>query len=126
MVALMDTGAIRDLDDALRITGGSRELADELFVQFLDELPAQIAEVEVFLAENARADLRNLLHQIRGGASVCAVKPFIQALDDLHQHIKSGGNRKEAFVCMTALRQRTDELLQLHDSVYRDVSSVPR
>lgn len=122
----MDTGAIRDLDDALRITGGSRELADELFVQFLEELPAQMAAVEIFLANSAEGELRDLLHQIRGGASVCAVKPFIEALDELHQQIKFSSDRNEALVCMTALRQRTDELLQLHDSVHRDVSSVPR
>lgn len=107
-----EMGAVRDLDEALRITGGSRELVDDLFTQFLDELPGQMAEVEIFLANDAHRELRDLLHQIRGGASVCAVRPFIEALDDLHQHIKFSGTREDAMSRMAILRQRTDELLQ--------------
>ena len=106
----MTMDPIRDLEEALRITGGSRELADELFSQFLGELPAQISEAEVLLANGAHSELRDLLHQIRGGASVCAVKPFIQALDELHQEVKFSGDFNKTMALMEMLRQRTDEL----------------
>ena len=105
----MDT--IRDLDEALRITGGSRELADELYEQFIDELPAQMARIEALCSEGANGPLREMLHQGKGGASVCAVKPFIEALDNLHEDVKNRAKADQVRDSLAALRRRAGELL---------------
>jgi HPt (histidine-containing phosphotransfer) domain-containing protein len=105
----MDT--IRDLDEALRITGGSRELADELYQQFIDELPAQMAQIEALCAEGANGLLREMLHQVKGGAAVCAVKPFIEALDNLHQDVKIRAEADQVRNSLAVLRRRAGELL---------------
>ena len=102
---------IRDLDEALRITGGSRELADELYEQFIDELPAQMAKIEALCAEGANGPLREILHQIKGGASVCAVKPFIEALDNLHEDVKTRADANQVQDSLAMLRRRAGELL---------------
>jgi HPt (histidine-containing phosphotransfer) domain-containing protein len=102
---------IRDLDEALRITGGSRELADELYQQFIDELPAQMAQIEALCAEDANGPLREMLHQVKGGASVCAVKPFIEALDNLHQDVKTRAEADQVRNSLAVLRRRAGELL---------------
>lgn len=102
---------IRDLNEALRITGGSRELADELYEQFIDELPAQMAQIEALCAEGANGPLREILHQVKGGASVCAVKPFIEALDNLHEDVKTLAGADQVRDSLAVLRRRAGELL---------------
>ena len=102
---------IRDLDEALRITGGSRALADELYGQFIDELPAQMAQIEALCAEGADGPVREMLHQVKGGAAVCAVKPFIEALDSLHEDVKARAGADQVRDSLTLLRQRAGELL---------------
>jgi HPt (histidine-containing phosphotransfer) domain-containing protein len=81
---------LRDLDEALRIAGGSRELVDELFAQFCAELPACMAAISELTAAGAHDQMREELHQLKGGAVVCAVKPFIEAVDDVHRAVKTG------------------------------------
>ena len=76
--------AFRDIDAALRITGGSRALADELFDQFRAELPHHMVQLEALVAAMDMTGLRQQLHQLKGGAAVCAVTAFIEVLDELH------------------------------------------
>ena len=80
---------LRDLDEALRIAGGSRELVDELFGQFRAELPGRMATISELAAGGDYARMREALHQLKGGAAVCAVKPLIAALEDLHRAVRS-------------------------------------
>ena len=83
---------LRDLDEALRIAGGSRELVDDLFAQFCAELPGRMAVIEELSVTGDRQGLREALHQLKGGAAVCAVKPFLAVLEELHQAARSGGS----------------------------------
>lgn len=90
----MDTGnkalQDRDLAEALRISGGARDLADELYAQFLAELPGYLKGIRQLLEDRKDAPLRDLLHQLKGGAAVCAVKAFLAILDELHRAVKAG------------------------------------
>jgi len=63
----------RDLDEALRITGGSLDIADSLLEQMLAELPAQLEAAGTALAAGDWVALRALVHSIKGGTAVCAV-----------------------------------------------------
>jgi HPt (histidine-containing phosphotransfer) domain-containing protein len=63
----------RDLDDALRITGGSRAIADALLEQMLAELPAQIDAVTAAATAGDWGEAREAAKGIRGAAAACAV-----------------------------------------------------
>jgi HPt (histidine-containing phosphotransfer) domain-containing protein len=64
---------VRDRDDALRITGGSQDIADALLEQLLAELPAQIDAVTAAAAAGDWDEARLAANGIRGAAAACAV-----------------------------------------------------
>lgn len=101
---------LRDLDEAMRIAGGSRELVDDLFAQFCTELPGRMATISRLAEAGDYQRLREALHQLKGGAAVCAVKPFLNGLEDVHRAVKSAQDgRIEAL--LADLHDRADELL---------------
>ena len=63
----------RDLDDALRITGGSLDIAESLLEQMLAELPAQIETLTSAAAEGDWAGARRAAEGIKGAVAACAV-----------------------------------------------------
>jgi HPt (histidine-containing phosphotransfer) domain-containing protein len=101
--------AVRDLDEALRIAGGSRELVDELFQQFCAELPGRMATISELAVARDYERLREALHQLKGGAVVCAVKPLVTALEDLHRAVKSAPH-EDVPRLLAILQERADEL----------------
>lgn len=102
---------VRDLDEALRIAGGSRELVDDLFAQFRAELPARMATISELAAAGDHEQMREVLHQLKGGAAVCAVKPFLAALEEMHRAVRSGQSDRVPPSLVT-LQDRADELLK--------------
>lgn len=103
---------VRDLDEAMRIAGGSRELVDELFEQFCAELPERMATISELAAAGDYQELREALHQLKGGAAVCAVKPLIAALEDLHRAVRTGADNAVPQL-LSALEDRADALLKV-------------
>ena len=103
---------VRDLDEAMRIAGGSRELVDELFEQFCAELPERMATISELAAAGDYQELREALHQLKGGAAVCAVKPLIAALEDLHRAVRSGAD-SEVPQLLSFLEDRAEALLKV-------------
>jgi HPt (histidine-containing phosphotransfer) domain-containing protein len=99
----------RDIEEALRIAGESRALANELFVQFLDELPVQMKRIHQLADQGQLIELREILHQLKGGAAVCALKGFIDALDALHAQVKAG-ERDRILELLSALDERAERL----------------
>ena len=63
----------RDLDDALRITGGSLDIAESLLEQMLAELPAQLETLTAAAARGDWAEANRAADGIKGAAAACAV-----------------------------------------------------
>ncbi len=104
--------SVRDLEAALRITGGKRDLVERMFQQFMSELEEQWQQLEQLYAESNFQALGNSAHRLKGGASICALPEFIHAVEQLEQSAKA----KEAeatSASMAALRLATQHLQQL-------------
>ncbi len=71
---------VRDLDRALRITGGSERIAASLFARFLSSLPAELETVDRLLRARDWEGLWHQLHRLQGSAAVCGVPAFSAVL----------------------------------------------
>lgn len=63
----------RDRAEALRLSGGSADIADALLAQMLGELPAQADSLAAAAAAADWATARDLSRGMRWGTAVCAV-----------------------------------------------------
>lgn len=70
----------RDLDEALRITGGSLDIAESLLAQMLDELPGQTEMLAAAVARGDWAAAGVVAQGIRGSTAVCAVPALYAAV----------------------------------------------
>jgi two-component system sensor histidine kinase BarA len=94
---------VRDAEEALRITGGSLEVADMLLADLLGSLPDQLAAAADTLAREDWEALRALIHRIKGATAVCAVPALHHAVCELQQgardndagHVRSSIDRVE-------------------------------
>lgn len=75
----------RAIDEALRITGGSREVADMLIADMLGSLPDQLTEAAGTLAQEDWIRLREVTHRIKGATAVCAVPALHHAVCELQR-----------------------------------------
>lgn len=69
----------RDRAEALRLSGGSADIADALLAQMLAELPAQIDAVTAAAAAGDWGEARTAANGIRGAAAACAVPALLAA-----------------------------------------------
>ena len=76
---------MRDLDDALRITGGSRDIADALLEQMLAELPMQIEALTAAVAGGDWGEAGSAANGIRGATAACAVPALHAAVCGLQE-----------------------------------------
>ena len=81
---------VRDLAEALAITGGLREAADEMLQELLAGLPAQLAASRTALAAQAWCQLREVVHHMKGGTAVCAVPALHAAVCHLQDAARAG------------------------------------
>ncbi|MEJ1381557.1 MAG: Hpt domain-containing protein, partial [Candidatus Sedimenticola sp. (ex Thyasira tokunagai)] len=63
----------RDIDAAMKIVGGRKELADEMFDCFLEELPHMLAEINRHNQAEDWHNLRETAHRLCGSCAVCGV-----------------------------------------------------
>ncbi|MGB5200292.1 MAG: response regulator [Sedimenticolaceae bacterium] len=78
---------VRDQQQALRIAGGSENIADRLFRELRAELPVAIEGLQSKLAERDWSELWQLSHRLHGAAAVCGVPALYHALNDLQPAI---------------------------------------
>ncbi len=74
---------LRDEAQALRITGGSKSIAENLFSQFLESLPAETKTFGELLEAEKWAELWQAVHHLQGAVAVCGVPAFAAALKKL-------------------------------------------
>ena len=67
-----------DREAALRVTGGSAELADHLWGLFMEELPERLRLLEIYAKEENISELRKLVHNLSASAAYCCT-PSLQA-----------------------------------------------
>jgi two-component system sensor histidine kinase BarA len=82
-----DAWPIRDHQQALRIAGGSENIAGRLFRELRAELPTAIEGLQGKLAERDWSELWQLSHRLHGAAAVCGVPALYHALNDLQPAI---------------------------------------
>jgi len=71
---------VRDLAQALRITGGSERIAANLFSQFMESLPEELERILALLKEENWEELWQAVHRLQGSVAVCGVPAFAAAL----------------------------------------------
>jgi len=106
-----DTFAIPGANTAaLQIAGGSKELANELFDMFLDDLPNMQTDINnAFINDNLEA-LESEAHKLHGAAAHCAIEPIrnlaakleksvhMKRLDEVIQYVEKLNQSIENFV----------------------------
>jgi HPt (histidine-containing phosphotransfer) domain-containing protein len=96
----------RDLDDALRVTGGSLDIAESLLAQMLADLPAQ---VDILTTDTAGGDwgaARRAADSIRGATAACAVPALHAAVCRLQAAVYSEDADAIAAVVADVERER--------------------
>jgi len=91
----------RDREEALRATGGREDLANEMFRQFMRELPEQVASLKEHLARQDAAGVVAVAHKLHGACAVCGV-PALKASVARLEQIAGKGDPK---LISTALEQ---------------------
>ena len=76
-----------DQADAIKLAGGNKELADELFGMLITELPQYKEKLALALDENNIKDLKHFIHKVNGATSYCGVPKLRQAAVELESLI---------------------------------------
>jgi two-component system sensor histidine kinase BarA len=76
---------VYDPKEAVRITGGKRELAERMLHQFMDELDEQWQLVDEHYREKNHGRLAQTVHRLKGGGSICALSAFTAAAEHLEK-----------------------------------------
>lgn len=107
--AAKNTGLpIRNEEQALRVAGNSKAVAEKLLNALLEELPQNLATLEAKYAEKDWVGMWDEAHRLHGASAVCAVEALHAALVQLQSAIKARNT--------TALH---DLMAQTHSEVER-------
>lgn len=81
---------LRDLAEALAITGGSLAVADEMLCELMADLPGQLAAAGAALDADDWDGLRTVTHRMKGGSAMCAVPALHAAVCGLQGAVWTG------------------------------------
>ena len=100
----------RDIEAALQIAGGRRELAEKLFNKFLAELPAQMALIKQLQQRQDWLAFTKTVHQLHGATAICGVPAMNQLVEQLE---KASHNLQESAITelLDSLEQEIATLL---------------
>jgi two-component system sensor histidine kinase BarA len=100
---------LRDMEQALSITGGSVELAESMFSQFCSELPLQMNVVRNSVVTHNHDELLATIHRMHGSTAVCAVP----ALNDVLERLEKALNKQQHETATELIEQLEDEVAKL-------------
>ncbi len=103
----LDELPIIDVDKAIKISGGNRDLAKELFTMLLADLKRKQSQLVVNDIRGL-TQLKDMTHKIRGGAKYCAAERIQYHAARLEDAI----NRQEDGMRVTALLERLSRSIQ--------------
>ncbi len=101
--------AVRDIDQALRVAGGSKKLASDLLAQLLQELPEAYTQLQLCQGSLDWNALWDKAHRLHGSTAVCGVPALDKAVGQLEQCIKN----KDADLLAAALARVNEEIERL-------------
>jgi len=96
--------------EALQIAGGSKELANELFDMFIDDLPNMQTDINNAFINDNLEELESEAHKLHGAAAHCAIEPIrglaakleksvhMNHLDDVIRYVEKLNQSIEDFV----------------------------
>lgn len=99
----------RDIEAALQIAGGRRELVEKLFNKFITELPEQMALIKQLQQEQDWPALTKTVHQLHGATAICGVPAMNHLVQELE---KAAHSRQESAI------------VELLDSLEREVATL--
>ena len=98
-----------DAEKALRITGGSRTMANNLLKQLLEVLPESMEEIKELAKQQNWQELWQTVHKLQGMTALCAVPALSAALGRLQIAVENENSPAtfmelaEATLCVEAL-----------------------
>jgi two-component system sensor histidine kinase BarA len=106
---------VRDQAQALRISGGSENIAAKLFDELCNELPSALADMRASYDRNDWQELWQQAHRLHGAAAVCGVPALYHALAELQPSV----SLEDTASIEAHLRRVADEVSRLlaHDGV---------
>ncbi|NIP74409.1 MAG: response regulator [Gammaproteobacteria bacterium] len=101
---------------ALTITGGNRDLADELYAMLIDELPRMREQINDSYRMQDYARLESEAHKIHGAAAYCAVDSVTESAGNLERAVirEDYANIEDL---LSRLNRDIEELLSAEDNV---------
>lgn len=96
----------RDEAQALRITGGSRSIADNLFAQFIESLPGDLSTIGELLEKEQWTELWQSIHHLQGAVAVCGVPAFSAALKGLQSCVHEEDRESASLAYRQVLREQ--------------------
>ena len=118
---------IRDRNKLLLATGGDRKLAQQLFIEFCDELPKDISTIRQLFAASRWDELWDIVHRLHGSTSICGVPALNAVIKELEDKCKHR-NTPDTDQLLKRLESEADTLLtyaDVSDSVSPDPGNPP-
>ena len=106
-----------DREAARKAAGGRAELADELYEQFLEELPMQIKLIKSCYIGQNWVELAETAHRLRGSTAICGVS----ALNRLMGELEPAALQKDDSEVSRLISEAESEVKNLPD--YVDISA---
>lgn len=78
-----------DWDQAIKLTGGKYELAKELLQMFMDNLEAELIQIENLYTQQDLIQLHETIHKLHGSVSYCGLPALKQAVKRFQTAVKS-------------------------------------
>ena len=88
-------GISRSIETALQITGGQEALANDLYAQFINELPSEIHRIKIACRKQRWHDLTERAHRLHGSTALCGVRGLNRLIAEL-ELASNRRNPKEA------------------------------
>ncbi|MDH5425456.1 MAG: response regulator [Gammaproteobacteria bacterium] len=108
-----------DSKESIKLAGGNKELARELFTMLIAELPGYLEKIRSALTANNIKDLKYFIHKINGATSYCGVPRLRYAASRLERKIDS--NHLDTLSTDTELViDSINELVEYKPSFYDD------
>lgn len=80
---------VYDATQALRITGGSQQVANELLGQLIAQIPEYLVRINRDLEEKNWEQLWQTLHKLHGAVAVCGTPALKKSINQLQKRIKN-------------------------------------
>ncbi len=100
---------LRDVEQALRVTGGDKELAESMFSQLCAELPVNMGIIMDSVATDNRDKLIETVHRMHGSCAVCGVP----ALNDIVRRLETALKSRQEDESAELLKQLDEAVAQL-------------